>query len=287
MFQSRKAGDCLCPSPLGRWRWIVKRLSADRLVELAGELSERDRAVVETVGRLRLVSGCQLERLHFTAGNPTSDARVARRVLARLVERGLLGRLERRIGGVRAGAAGQVFFATGRGQRVIAYWQGRGVVRSRSADEPTATFARHVLAISESYVRLVEADRRGAVGLLEFESEPACWHAYSGAGGARQWVKPDALVRLADGEFEARSWLEVDLGTEGRGALVRKAQAYLACYRSGTTGDGFPKVVWLVTNQRRVELLVSVCGSLPADAWKLFAVTTPDRLLAVLAGGDE
>jgi hypothetical protein len=266
----------------------VKRLSAHGLVELAGELSERDRAVVETVGRLRLVSGRQLERLLFTGGrSPASDARVARRVLARLVERGVLGRLERRIGGVRAGAAGQVFFVTGRGQRLVAYWQGRGLVRARSADEPTATFARHVLAISECYVCLTEADRRGVVGLLEFESEPACWHGYSGAGGARQWVKPDALVRLADGEFESRSWLEVDLGTEGRGALTRKAQAYLACYRSGTTGDGFPKVVWLVTNARRAELLIGICGSLPANAWKLFAVTTPERLLAVLAGGGE
>jgi hypothetical protein len=42
-----------------------------------------------------------------------------------------------------------------------------------------------------------------------------------------------------------------------------------------------------VTNARRAELLAGVCGSLPADAWKLFAVTTPERLLAVLAGGEK
>jgi protein involved in plasmid replication-relaxation len=265
----------------------VKRLSAQRLVELAGEFSGRDRAILETVAA-RLISGRQLERLFFSGGqNPVSNARLARRTFARLVERGVLGRLERRIGGVRAGAAGQVFFVTGRGQRCLAYWQGHGLIRPRSAHEPTAAFARHALAISECYVRLVEADRLGVVELLDFESEPGCWHSFTGAGGARQWVKPDALVRLAAGEFEARSWLEVDLGTEGRGALLRKARAYLACYRSGTTGEGFPKVVWLVTNARRTELLVSVCSSLPADAWKLFAVTTPERLLAVLAGGEK
>lgn len=265
----------------------MKRLSARGLVELADELSARDRAIVETVAA-RLISGRQLERLFFSGGqNAASSARLARRTFARLVERGVLGRLERRIGGVRAGAAGQVFFLTGRGQRCLAYWQGRGLVRPRSAYEPTATFARHALAISECYVRLVEADRDGKVELAGFEGEPGCWHSFSGAGGARQWVKPDALVRLADGDFESRSWLEVDLGTEGRGALLRKARAYVACYRSGTTGDAFPKVVWLVTNARRAELLVSVCGSLPADAWKLFAVTTPELLLAVLAGGGE
>ncbi len=264
----------------------MKRLSASALVELAANMGLRERFVIETAQRLRLVSGKQLERLFFTGGaNPASNARLARRTLARLVEHGVLGRLERRIGGVRAGAAGAVYFATARGQRLVAYWQGRGLVRPRSAFEPSATFARHVLAISECYVRLVESDRAGTVELIDFQGEPGCWLSYAGAGGARQWIKPDAFVRLGvDAEHETRAWLEVDCGTEGRGALTRKCRAYLAAYRAGAVADAFPKVVWITTTEKRVELLAEVCGSLPAEAWKLFVVTTPDRTLDVLAG---
>jgi hypothetical protein len=261
----------------------VKRLSASALVELAAELSPRERAITTTAQRLRLISGKQLERLFFASGaNPASNARLARRTLARLVEHGALGRLERRIGGVRAGAAGAVYFTTARGQRLVAYWQGRGLVRPGSAFEPSATFARHVLAISESYTALVEADRAGTVELIDFQGEPACWLSYAGAGG-RQWVKPDALVRLGAGEYETRAWLEVDCGTEGRGALTRKCRAYLTAYRAGVVADVFPKIVWVTTTEKRVELLGEVCGSLPAEAWKLFVVTTPDRMLDVLA----
>lgn len=263
----------------------MKRLSASGLVELAENTGRRERAIIETTEKLRLVSGKQIEKLYFaTTTEPASRARLARRTLARLVERGLLDRLERRIGGVRAGAAGAIYFVTTRGQRLVAYWQGRGLARPRSRYEPTAMFARHTIAIAESYVRLVEADRAGSVELLEFQAEPACWQSYVGAGGGRQWVKPDAFVRLGAGEYETRTWLEIDCGTEGRGALTRKCRAYLAAYRAGAVAEVFPKIVWVTTTEKRVELLGEVCGSLPAEAWKLFVVTTPDRMVDVLAG---
>jgi hypothetical protein len=106
----------------------VKRLSTLRLEQMAVELSERERAITEMVVRLHLVSGPQLERLYFAAtANPASRARLTRRTLARMVERNLLARLERRIGGVRAGAAGHVYYPTTGAQRLAAYWQGEGL----------------------------------------------------------------------------------------------------------------------------------------------------------------
>jgi hypothetical protein len=263
----------------------VKRLSRGALVELAEETSSRDRQVLETVAKLRLVSGQQLERLLFTDGaNPASNARLARRALSRLVERGCLGRLERRIGGVRAGAAGHVYFATGRALGLVAYWQGQGLQRPRSRYEPSAAFARHTLAIAECYVRLVEADRAGDTELIAFETEPACWQSYVGVGGVRQWVKPDALVRLGlDATHETRAWLEVDCGTEGRTALVRKCRAYASCYRAGGL-EVFPRVVFVATSERRTALLVEVCASMPAEDWKLFTVTTSPQMLGALTG---
>ena len=116
----------------------MTRISSSRLVELANELSGREREITQTVERLRLLSGKQVERLYFAeTTNPSSRARLTRRILARLVERRLLDRLERRIGGVRAGAAGHVYYATPGAQRLVSYWQGNGTRRVRSRYEPT------------------------------------------------------------------------------------------------------------------------------------------------------
>jgi hypothetical protein len=266
----------------------VNRLSAVRLVELAGELSERERRIIETVVRLRLLSATQLERLYFaTTANPASRARLARRTLARLVELRLLGRLERRIGGVRAGAAGHVYYATTGAQRLVAYWHDEGLGRLRSRYEPNQAFVRHTLGIAESYVRAKEAHHAGTVELLEFQSEPAAWRTFVGPGGARLFLKPDAFVRLGvSAEEEEKAFLEIDCGTEGRAALTRKCRAYLMAWQAGIEGEVFPRVLWITTNQRRVGLLTEVCASMPAEAWKLFAVTTPERALAMLTNAN-
>lgn len=55
---------------------------------LRDSLSERDWAVIRDVARLRLVTGTQLERLHFTDLSETSGPVVRRRVLGRLVQAG-------------------------------------------------------------------------------------------------------------------------------------------------------------------------------------------------------
>jgi hypothetical protein len=263
----------------------VSRLSAARLVELGGELSERDRAITETTARLRLVSGKQLERLFFAeVQRPPSRARLARRTCARLVERGVLGRLERRIGGVRAGAAGYVYFAALAGQRLVAYWQGAGLRRPRARHEPSLAFVRHAICVSECYVQLASADREGVVELLAFETEPA--RTFVGPGGARSVLRPDAFVRLGlgvDGATELHAFLEIDCDTEGRQALARKCRAFVAAWRSGIA-PVFPQVAWITTTERRVELLSEVCASMPAEAWKLFVVTTPESALDVLTG---
>lgn len=261
----------------------MTRLGAIRLVELAAALSSRERAITETVARLRLVSAPQLERLYFDAiPNPQSRGRLARRTLRRLVERGVLGRLARRIGGVRAGAAGHVYFVTSAGQRLAAYWQGEGLRRPRGSYEPSRAFVRHTLGISEVYVRLSEADRAGALELLAFEREPR--RSFVGPGGARLTLRPDAYVRLGvSREEEERVYLEVDCATEGRMALARKCRLYVAAWRAGVE-PVFPRVVWLTLTEQRAELLGEVCATLPADSQKLFAVTTPERAREVLTG---
>ena len=271
----------------------VRRLSAPGLVSLAEGLSARDRAICEAVGRLRLVSAVQLQRLFFAESeSPATAARLTRRALARLVELRILARLERRVGGVRAGSAGWVYTLDVAGQRLTAYWRGEGLARTRMVYQPETPFVRHTLAVTEHYARLVEAERGGRCELLTFDPEPGCWRQFTDPHGAPVVLKPDAYVWLGVGDYEERSFLEVDCATEGRGALARKCRLYLDYFRTGTEQAAcgvFPRVVWVTTCERRVALLVEVCARLPAEGWALFAVTTPKRAVAVLAGqgGDE
>jgi hypothetical protein len=266
----------------------MKRVSALSLLALAETMPERERRIVETTAQLRLVAGSQLERLYFSKiGTAASRARAARRVLSALSERRVLTRLERRVGGVRAGSAGTVYALGPIGKRLIAYWQGEGLKRVRAVHQPGPLFVRHTLAVAEQYVRLVEAERAGHCELLSFEGEPACWRTYTSAHGGPVTLKPDAYARLGVGDFEQRSFLEVDCGSEGRGALTRKCHYYLAYYQSGqeqAEAGVFPRVVWITTSQARVRLLVEVCSSLPAEYWQLFVVGTPERLVALCRG---
>jgi hypothetical protein len=274
---------------------VVSRVSVARLVALADAMPLHERQVVETVARLSLVSGRQLSDLfiyfylsksNISVSSATHVRRV-RRVLARLVAQRVLERLERRRGGVGGGSSAWVYALGPAGRRLVAYWAGEGLPRSRSAHEPGATWTAHTLAVSELYVWLRAAERAGRVEVLAFDAEPACWRAYTRLGGAAGVLKPDAFVRLGIGDYEDSILVEVDLGTEHRGQLTRQHHAYNEYFRAGVeqakTGV-FPGVLWLVPDERRVALLTDIQRGLPARARRLFTVTTSDRALAVLCG---
>lgn len=264
----------------------MTRLSRKGLLLLADDLSDRDRQIIELVGRFGVVSGKQVERLLFTAGSDaSSNARLARRNLARLAARRVLVRLERRVGGVRAGSAGTVYRLGAVGDRLLRLWRGEGG-RGRASREPGRLFVRHGLAVTETYVRLRKAERGGALDLLAFDPEPASWRPFAGAGG-RHVLKPDAFARLGLGEYEDHYFIEIDCGTEGSGALAAKCRTYLAYFRSGVeqADQGvFPRIVWITTTEQRVSMIVDVCACLPAAAWPLFAVTTPERAKDLFLG---
>jgi len=54
--------------------------------QLVASLSDRDRAILLDLARVRVLSGDHLSRLHFHDQAPGSRERARRRVLARLVE---------------------------------------------------------------------------------------------------------------------------------------------------------------------------------------------------------
>lgn len=267
----------------------MSRVSVRRLLALADAMPLLERQIVETVARLTLVSGRQLSDLFFySVSNPSTRARRARRVLARLVEQRVLDRLERRQGGVGGGSGSWVYGLGPTGRRMVAYWAGEGLPRSRGAYEPSAAWTAHTLAVADLYLQLSEAERAGQVELLAFDAEPDCWRRYTRLGGAAGVLKPDAYVRLGiDSEWEDAFFIEVDLGTERRGQLTRQHHAYQEYFRAGveqTETGVFPSVLWLVPDARRVALLRDIHRKLPESARRLFTVSTSEQALDVLCG---
>jgi hypothetical protein len=272
----------------------VSRVSSTRLLQLASELGERERAIVAVVAKLRLVSHAQLAALlapwdgqASSLLSSASAARATRRTLAQLNGLGVLARLERRVGGVRAGSAGYVYYLGPVGQRLMAYWDGRGLVRGRFRPEPGGRYVRHRLAVSELYVQLEFADRGGELELLAFDAEPDCWRRYLDGFGGTVLLKPDAFVRIGIGAYEERCFVEVDLGTESRSVIAAKARTYLDYFHAGIEQAAhgvFPRVLLLTSSEARRTALVDVVARLPAEHWALFRITTLDRAVEFISG---
>lgn len=268
-------------------RQISRRLGSRGLERLKESLSNRDRAIIDSVGALRLLSARQIERLHFHAsaldGSPLTRARSCRRVLERLVRNQLLYRLDRRVGGIRAGSVSFIYSLGPIGQRIIASDGAR-----RRPHEPSLAFAGHTLDISETVVALREAARDDTFEVLELVAEPGCWRSFQDLSGAHQLLKPDLFASLGVQELEHRWFIEVDRSTEHAGAIRRKAQVYLGYLRSGreqALHSVFPKVLWIADTPKRADQLANWLNDIPApEARQLFGVTTREDALTVLGG---
>ena len=262
-------------------------VTAEQLARVAETLSERDWLIVQTMACVKVATARQLERLHFDSdGSASASARHRRRVLARLVDLRVLARLDRRIGGVRAGSAGFVYGFDVVGQRLPGFQRGDGISWRRPWT-PGISFLQHRLAITELYVWLVEAERTGMGELLDFVAEPDCWRSFSGPGGGRVVLKPDAFVRVAAEGYEYVWFVEVDRGAESRPTLKAKCQRYIAYWLSGredTRNAVFPAVIWLVPNGRRADALAEVLDQLPPDSRVLFRIGLFDQAVGILHG---
>lgn len=256
-----------------------------RVAELAERLTPAERAVLETLDRMRVATTSQLERLHFTgAGSRRTRARRCRRTLARLVELRVLARLDRRIGGAVAGSSEYPYALDVAGQRLASVCGPAGGVRIRRPWTPGAPFLLHSLEVTGLYVWLVEADRRGDLDLIAFDAEPLCWRTFSGLGGARVVLKPDAFVRLGVGSYEHFFFVEVDRATQSGPSVGRKLTTYRRYWQTGREQARFglfPKVLVLVPSETRRGALVDVASEQPAEAAPLFQTALYADALAV------
>lgn len=267
----------------------ARYLTAARLRDVAAQLTPRDTAILRCVAELRFVSGSQLTRLHFHGdADPAANARAARRALLRLTRLGVLVRLPRAVGGVRAGSAGFVYHLGPAGQSVATRSGWQPERRRRRSHAPGTLFVRHALAVAELHVRLAEGDRSRRFELLELAAEPSCWRSYDGLGGQRVVLKPDSFVRLGFPAFEDSYFIEVDRGTEGSRAIERQLQLYADYFRSGreqAERGVFPRVLWLTTSNERAGVIAAAVGR--SEHRELFAVARFDEALTVLSAAGE
>jgi hypothetical protein len=255
------------------------KITQTYLNQLGPQLTERDLAIVETIGRFKLLTGGQLERLYFADCSDRSRARNRQAVLKRLVDHQVLARVgERARGGSGGGSKDYVYTLDIAGQHVA------GLTSSRPRRpyvwyEPNVG---HYLAVAELYVELVEAGRAGELTLLTFETEPYCWRAFEG-----RTLKPDAFVQVGlerEGRRRKGSFfIEVDRADQWGTKISTKFPQYIA-FREHERRSGrvFPLVLFLAPTQRRIDYLN---GLVQAQSEPIFRVAALSAAMAAVTTG--
>ncbi|PKV88172.1 replication-relaxation family protein [Streptomyces sp. TLI_146] len=251
------------------------------LNQLAPQLSPRDLAIISEVGRFKIMTGGQVERLFFADCSDTSRARNRQAVLRRLTEHRVLARVgERRVGGAQRGSASFLYTLDVAGQHLS---QGTSTRPRRpySWYEPTIG---HFLGVAELYVVLREADQSGLFSLLNFQTEPYCWRTFG-----QRTLKPDAFTQVgivtADGRRRKGSFfIEVDRANQYGAKIETKVPQYVAYYQHDRLAQperAFPRIVFLVPDQQRAEYLSRLVQSRP-EVRQLFSVGLLEDPIAAL-----
>jgi hypothetical protein len=254
------------------------------------ELSPRDLAVVRAVGEWQVLSGGQIQRWFYPIQSSRAGAlRRTQRATQRLVDAGILDRLERRIGGVRAGSAGSCYVLGLNGQRLV---RSEGSLRRpRRRLGLGAAYVDHALAAAEIAAQLHVQRRVGDLLRLDVVGEPGAWRNYLGRGGEPETLKPDlfaAFVTSAEPEMERRWFVEVDRGTESLPRIVAKCRRYLDYLATGQEQQRngvFPLVLWSVRTLRRQQQIEGLVSGLPPPAGRLFACCLDTQAITTLKGG--
>lgn len=268
---------------------MENRISQKRLMEIAPTLSERDGYILTAVRQCRYLTTKQIRRLYFTeAVNPTAGLTATHRNLKKLKGLGLVDTLERRIGGVRAGSGGLIWYLTDGGERLLRLGDKGAASRKRSF-EPSPHFLAHTLAVSECFIQLTEICAGKDPQLAAAELEPDCWRSYNHKGTMTA-LRPDMFAITFCGEYEDRWFIELDLKTEAPVTVVEKCRRYHDYYRSGLEQKQhgiFPLVVWIVPDDSRKESLITHIREAFQKQAKIFIVITPEELEPLIRQGVE
>lgn len=286
------------------------RLSRLKLAQIELELTEKDRQILTILCALSFMRTDQIKRLLF---NPNTEVDVPRayatattRALNRLSGCGLIVSLPRKVGGVKKGSQGKIWYLTEAGQRLLVL--GKDASRKK-VNPPSSVFLRHTIAVAECYVQFDNICRRNALTsnepgkadnasvdkpegleLINIAVEPSCWREYE-KNGKKMSLRPDLYAVTASGEYKDSWFIEVDLATEAVQDIVRKCKRYREYYKSGTEQkltNVFPVVLFIVpTVTRKEKLKEAASGERRPNEPKLFLFIVPDELEDVLKNGAE
>lgn len=250
-------------------------------------VTERDLELLRSLREYRLLSTAHLRDLFFSSHRTPSASKMAcHRSLTRLSSYRLVRSARRPQGGLGGGGLPSVWTLGPAGERLLRHMEGEDDKPRKHSFDPSHTFFEHTLEISDSVVRLVQASRQGHFELLEIRGEPRNWRSFPGHVGGVRFVKPDLAVVTASGEFEDHWFIEIDRGTESTKTLIRKCHIYTDYQRSGIEQQRngvYPRVLWLLPTQRRVELLRAAIEKERGLDPALFVVRTTDELVAAVA----
>lgn len=240
-------------------------MSSNRPLQLeALSLSERDRQVVEFVGRFRQLTRAQIRTVLFA---DVASATPADRCLKRLVDRKYLGRLVRPAGGD-GGGSGQYVYQLGRAgwkllDRPGHFWAPRAV-------------NLHSLGIADCFITLTQAEQRGELVLLEFITEPGC---HTSVGLVQ--LTPDARFEVGDRVQGVKRafWLELDRGTEHTSVIAEKCSRYWKALHYWRQ-EFFPTVLLVAPDAQRARQLLGTAHGGPEGSQALFKVATVNDFVA-------
>lgn len=257
-------------------------ISRNELRRIATQLSDRDWNILRFIRRHQYANTIQIRRQFFPGhASLPAAARACARVLDRLYQRRIVGRLERRVGGIMRGSSSYVWCLDVIGDRLS---RQPSDPRWRPY-EPSVAFLDHTLAITETHVQLSEAETARVFALRDIAIEAETWRDFVTPAGARTVLKPDLKITIGTSGYEDHWYLEVDRGTESLPVLMRKCRSYDDYRRTGRAQADhgvFPRVLWLLSDTRRVERLrVAIEADLKLPA-KMFVCTTSDLLIETL-----
>jgi hypothetical protein len=242
---------------------------------LHSQLDERHHAILLMLKTVRVARSDQIRRAVFASGSLQARTRQCNRVLAELAAANAVVRSERTTGGKllgrQYGSLPYIYSLGPAGYRLLGIKS-----RPRPPWKLGHRFLHHALEVADVYAKLAEGAPVQDFKVMTFEAEPQ----YDLPNG-RQF-KPDAFVRLRfAGEKAARIWfVEVDMGFEADATIRGKIKAYWA-YR--LTGAPFPKVLFLVPQDRRKSEIEHIISGYQPEVRQLFDVARLDDATGVIA----
>jgi Replication-relaxation len=260
------------------------RQRAQRIRE---KLTSLDMTLLETLTTVTYATTRQLEELALPSRSGPARARRIRRRLTHLERLAVVYQLRRQVGGLGGGSLASVWTAERTGYTLVkASAPHRDL---RPARERGRAFLRHGVAVTQHLVDVHRQARRSGACVVSWVAEPASRIPYRDpTTGRLAYLTPDAICEVRTPAEQLVSALEVDMGSEGRTSLQRKAARYIAY---AARHPEAPQVVWSFTTRERATMFSKAVtrtfrqGAVQALlARGLFVVTVHDRAAAALCG---